>query len=1429
MREIAETMYQVAKIIPRLPIPLPHVAASTRGVLRDTPQPSACTLPVNLQNVDLVDITSSWERFPTIIRKIKDVVDRFRCPKGWQRLGGSCYFISNIASTSNEANSTCNFLYFNHSRLMQIRRPIELFYAADILIKNNFSALMLNIHPQLLNRKHIDKLLMNDQGEWQQMKENFREVQMKDYKSKTQILDELHAAGLSISGRSKKIKHIFHQKSGKAQIDHSASYESDADEPIDDVQNRTKIPMQNPMKINQQKYDEDDLDSIDAANNFAHIDDVHSVCDQVIWNDIKNDSQVYILRIVLHAEKVICSFNASEPDIEYNHVCEYVSSQGQQIIISLIIITILYGLSSRRCRWCSLFCVNQCTRTEDEKNITTDHANLESRHFTKAQETAEYILPKTAYRFLNPKKFDLVRLCLVGGLNVFILSLLLILTTILHFMTFQNKIFHEKDTIHIVTQCDRISNYGVENLIFAPVALALIVIFYWSIKRERRCPTAYNGRPGIIPPIQPFHTVNRFTTAAVFSLLTFEILKIFEELFSSSALLHDGIISALSLYSGIFFVLGLRYYPILVSLHVSNIASRFFAFLYIVVQIAYTIIRDGSCMRFLSRSQNYSVSDESKLRLELGNWFIIFGLLKNIPYFVLLSYIGAELTVRFAYDSIYVPYKKKRSILLSSETRCEECKFSRYYVKELFRRNNRCYPPITTANREIMHPTYRSDHKNAVRLQRQGEQSRVKKFLDIIYCWDNSFRFTTMAICTYSATWVTLYYLACTCIFWHISLTTEHVSYLKVFIESIFKIDGKSSLFDREIIFSAIVAFIISALQLCISTNNYKRHKQQLYKGIYAEVPMLKNVKANSIILKSVHYFGFFVAYMAFGLVVIFHLMFFIFCSIRIIVENTYVFTSTFRTVVPVLVVYLLILLCMTSVGKVSLIQNSNENVNLKNRKMYAILLYVYFFVDCFLGVVSCVIRLINATLLNLLFIGRLDYSLLGRPSEKFDSGFATYVSYLHVEVTHTHPVMLAFCNLLYDDIIKRRPTHLYNGECCVDSSELDSDDNKSERVRPSKRETYTPNRISRRESNRHASRKNISDDSSIKIKSRPKGKNQSERDFIKKMTTSSLTVDINDSEDSEVIKEKQPKQQSRKMKSKNSAIQPMMSEVYSTVNYLIDRDKTNDHMQLLRRKQARFRWHLAYTLLNNYQIFDQRKGRPRRLIQAYAQRSNCLREADEYPVEPIPYMGQRIFRKNSSAKSISSDQHSAFVPSRRHSISVIEHSPRSSARSYIDIQSSNYYNAVAKKHIGNQQSLACQALSPNCSVAQAPLNLDDDVQKIQSCSKKLARKLHKKGLHYHANESPPSEPTVFTFPADTIITAQKLTMTSKQQQETQCKAAVSDQRTSKVSFQLPYPSQQISSVPSIIDTKHRKVSFQPKTKRNPSNASPSTQLLYHE
>jgi hypothetical protein len=81
------------------------------------------------------------------------LVNRFRCPKGWKRLGGSCYYLSNLTSTSTNVNYTCNFLHSNLSNLIQIRNAVELFYATHVLLRNNWSSLMINIHPNLLKGK----------------------------------------------------------------------------------------------------------------------------------------------------------------------------------------------------------------------------------------------------------------------------------------------------------------------------------------------------------------------------------------------------------------------------------------------------------------------------------------------------------------------------------------------------------------------------------------------------------------------------------------------------------------------------------------------------------------------------------------------------------------------------------------------------------------------------------------------------------------------------------------------------------------------------------------------------------------------------------------------------------------------------------------------------------------------------------------------------------------------------------------------------------------------------------------------------------------------------------------------------------------------------------------------------------------------------
>ncbi len=87
-------------------------------------------------------------------------MSRFRCPKGWKRLGGSCYYLSNLTSTSIDANYTCNYLHSNLSNLMQIRNTVELFYAVHVLSRNNLPSLMIDIHPNLLKGKNIVFLAM---------------------------------------------------------------------------------------------------------------------------------------------------------------------------------------------------------------------------------------------------------------------------------------------------------------------------------------------------------------------------------------------------------------------------------------------------------------------------------------------------------------------------------------------------------------------------------------------------------------------------------------------------------------------------------------------------------------------------------------------------------------------------------------------------------------------------------------------------------------------------------------------------------------------------------------------------------------------------------------------------------------------------------------------------------------------------------------------------------------------------------------------------------------------------------------------------------------------------------------------------------------------------------------------------------------------
>ncbi len=81
------------------------------------------------------------------------LVDQLRCPDKWTQFNDSCYFLSHYMSLVKEANHNCDHFLLNNSRLMYIQDPVELFYAAHVLIKNGLVQLLLEVNPDLMKGK----------------------------------------------------------------------------------------------------------------------------------------------------------------------------------------------------------------------------------------------------------------------------------------------------------------------------------------------------------------------------------------------------------------------------------------------------------------------------------------------------------------------------------------------------------------------------------------------------------------------------------------------------------------------------------------------------------------------------------------------------------------------------------------------------------------------------------------------------------------------------------------------------------------------------------------------------------------------------------------------------------------------------------------------------------------------------------------------------------------------------------------------------------------------------------------------------------------------------------------------------------------------------------------------------------------------------
>ncbi|CAF4203929.1 unnamed protein product, partial [Adineta steineri] len=172
----------------------------------------------------------------------------------------------------------------------------------------------------------------------------------------------------------------------------------------------------------------------------------------------------------------------------------------------------------------------------------------------------------------------------------------------------------------------------------------------------------------------------------------------------------------------------------------------------------------------------------------------------------------------------------------------------------------------------------------------------------------------------------------------------------------------------------------------------------------------------------------------------------------------------------------------------------------------------------------------------------------------------------------------------------------------------------------------------------------------------------------------------------------------------------PYISTAYNTVGHLVNREEAIRQEKIRKQKQARFRWFLAYTIINNYHLFDLRKQAQSRLALLRIQRSNLIDEQQQQQQQPAASSPQPVVLAD-VPESLSARQRTRRAapiptteqrppPTRRllsvptPVIPVTDNFPESPAERYIAIRSCMLYDCNGQHTNNTSRSHAPSAIN---------------------------------------------------------------------------------------------------------------------------------------
>ena len=241
--------------------------------------------------------------------------------------------------------------------------------------------------------------------------------------------------------------------------------------------------------------------------------------------------------------------------------------------------------------------------------------------------------------------------------------------------------------------------------------------------------------------------------------------------------------------------------------------------------------------------------------------------------------------------------------------------------------------------------------------------------------------------------------------------------------------------FNAEFRFTCLLTSFIISVQLFLTIRNFHKDLLKLHRGDkeigslitrYRDPNYRKTVKEKrdrisaSITADSLHFPGYLIAHLVYGYIII---LFVVFCFV-ILFKLTFYFPKLLQyasqVLLPLIILVSLKLISLKLATRIIFLREDTQRIT--NLAPYYTISYFNFFFDCFLGLVACMSRVWQTTVVSLISIPRLDKSMFNKDSDlimrRLDKGHLAYLNYVRMEHWYNNPVANGFCEILIESML---------------------------------------------------------------------------------------------------------------------------------------------------------------------------------------------------------------------------------------------------------------------------------------------------------------------------------------------------------------------------------------------------------------------------